>query len=247
MVEHTTFPNAPIVEALYDIRVELPKDFNFELLRDIYSETKNIFPILKEQKFVKGQLKLSPEGTSVGPSTVERRGLLANSSDNKKIVQYRVDGFTFNRLKPYDNWDSFSSEAKALWKKYYQKVKPLKITRIALRYINKIELPLPFSDFKEFILTAPGIAPKLPQGLSSFFMQLTIPSDEFKAMAIVNQTMENPTPNGKLPYIFDIDVYKLTNYTEDISEMWDEFNVLRDFKNKVFFESITEKTAELFK
>lgn len=247
MVEYTTFPNAPITEALFDIRVELPKDFNFELLRDIYSEVKDIFPILKEQKFVKGQLKFSPEGTSVGPSTVGERGLLAHSSDNKKIVQYRVDGFTFNKLKPYENWDSFSNEAKDLWKKYYQKIQPLKITRIALRYINKIELPLPFSDFKEFILTVPEIAHNLPQGLSSFFMQLTIPSEESKAMAIINQTMENPTPNGKLPYIFDIDVYKLTNYNEDIPEIWEEFNVLRDFKNKIFFESITKKTEEFFK
>ena len=59
--------------------------------------------------------------------------------------------------------------------------------------------------------------------------------------------MQPPTPNQKLPLIFDIDVWKLTNYKSDDEEMWKEFEKLRKFKNDVFFNSITEKTKELFK
>jgi uncharacterized protein (TIGR04255 family) len=59
--------------------------------------------------------------------------------------------------------------------------------------------------------------------------------------------MQKPTKTQKLPLIFDIDVIKKANYTKKESGMWNDFNLLRRFKNEIFFNSITEKTKELFK
>ena len=67
---------------------------------------------------------------------------------------------------------------------------PKKVIRLGLRYINRIEIPLPMRDFKDYILTVPEIAPGVPQGLERFFMRLVIPSDEAQAVAVVTQSME---------------------------------------------------------
>jgi uncharacterized protein (TIGR04255 family) len=78
-------------------------------------------------------------------------------------------------------------------------------------------------------------------------MQLVLPNNDIGATATIVQTMEKPTPEDKLPLIFDIDVWRLAKYTDNTATMWDEFEKLRDFKNNIFFSSITDKAKELFK
>ena len=134
-----------------------------------------------------------------------------------------------------------------LWELYNKVVKPISVDRIALRYINRIEIPLPFDDFSEYILTNPQIAPGLPQTLSHFLMRIEIPNDEIGAIAIITLTIKKPTETQKLPLIFDIDAIKAASYTDKKPDMWNDFSLLRHFKNEIFFNSITEKTKELFK
>jgi uncharacterized protein (TIGR04255 family) len=110
-----------------------------------------------------------------------------------------------------------------------------------------LELPLPFKDFKEYILTTPEISPALPQGLKTFFMRLEIPHESYQAVAIITETMEAPSSTLRLPVILDIDVIRETTVSPSSSEIWQVFEQLRDFKNEIFFNSITEKAKELFR
>ena len=88
-------------------------------------------------------------------------------------------------------------DAKQLWLHYVDLARPVSVARIALRYINRIEIPLPFEDYKEYVLTIPEIAPGIPQGLAHFFMRLEIPYPE-QFMAIITQTIDqgNMPPNA---------------------------------------------------
>ena len=163
------------------------------------------------------------------------------------MVQSRIDGFAFNKLKPYENWDLFRSEGRILWELYSEIVNPVKVIRIGLRYINRIEVPLPFKDFSEYLLTNPQIAPNLPQAVSHFFMRLEVPNPDIEATAIITQTMDKPTTAQRLPLILDIDVFRITEYLGKAENMWEDFEKLRDFKNDIFFNSVTEKAKELFR
>jgi len=199
-----------------DIRVELPKEIILENLEKFHDHetVKEHFPVKKKRESFKGGVKVSPGGKiSVLPTSGGPDGYLFQSPIEKKIVQARIDGYTFNKLKPYESWDSFRTEARKLWNIYFQITKPVRITRIALRYINRIEIPLPMNDFKEYVIT---------------------------------QTMEKPTENQRLPLILDIDVFSEISFINSDEEMWNKFEKLRKFKNDVFFDSITEKTKELF-
>jgi uncharacterized protein (TIGR04255 family) len=246
--EYTVFQNAPIAEALLDIRVELPEEITLAKLELFHDKIKERFPEKQQRISFQAGVKVSPEGTTTAlPASGGIDGYLFRSPHEKKIVQARLDGFTFNKLKPYNKWEVFRDEARELWDIYFQTTNPVRITRIALRYINRIEIPLPMKDFKEYILTTPEIAPKLPQILNHFFMQLIISNPDMQATAIISQTMENPTENQRLPLIFDIDVFQNTTYIGNKTEMWDEFEKLRIFKNEIFFNSITDKAKELFR
>ncbi|MHB8846286.1 MAG: TIGR04255 family protein [Nitrospirota bacterium] len=246
MVAYTIFPRAPITEALLDIRVELNKSFPLSDLEQLHQKIKDRFPDKQQRIAFQTNIKLAPSGPTAEIPSSQPDGYLFRSSATNKILQARLDGFTFNKLKPYQNWQVFKSEAQELWDLYYQCTKPLKITRLALRYINRIDLPVPFNTFKDYILTLPEVAPELPQALAGFFMQLTIPNSEKEATAVVNETIENVTGSQKLPLIFDIDVFREVSFMNNRADIWPIFDQLRDFKNDIFFSSITEKTKELF-
>ena len=244
-----TFPNAPITEAILDIKAKLPDGVGLNIFDEFQENIKDRFGDRKTKHSFQAEFRFSPGKDETTPLVPKDKieGYLFHCKNENKIVQARLDGFTFNKLQPYENWNKFHSEARELWELYSKIVKPISIDRIALRYINRIEIPLPFDDFSEYILTNPQIAPGLPQALSHFLMRIEIPNDEIKAIAIIIQTMQKPTESQKLPLIFDIDAIKKANYTEKESDMWKDFNLLRQFKNEIFFNSITEKTKELFK
>lgn len=244
-----TFTNAPITEAILDIKAKLPDGVGLNIFDEFQENIKDRFKNRKTKHSFEAVLKFSPGKDESSPITPKNRieGYLFESKNEKKIVQAGLNGFTFNKLQPYENWNKFHYEARELWELYSKIVKPISVDRIALRYINRIEIPLPFDDFSEYILTNPQIAPGLPQALSHFLMRIEIPNDEIEAIAIITQTMQKTTKSQKLPLIFDIDIIKTGNYSKKESEIWNDFNLLRHFKNEIFFNSITEKTKELFK
>lgn len=247
MKEVISFLNPPITEALLNIRVTLPKEVTIEQLAVFHEDIKTSFPTRKERYSGAFQIK-----TGVAPEIVTTSnridGFLFHSQEGKKIVQARLDGFTFNKLKPYSNWEDFSGEAKYLWGHYLAIAKPINVVRLALRYINRIELPLPFSDFREYVLTIPEIAPGVPNSLSGFFMQLSIPNPEINAQANIIETIERSIPEkGTLPFILDIDVFQNIILESSSEQIWEILNQLRHFKNQIFLNSLTSKAKELFK
>jgi uncharacterized protein (TIGR04255 family) len=248
MSEPTRFPNAPITEALLDIRVNLPGEVDLTQLATIQDLIKDQYPSRNERMFWQSNFQIAQRDLKISPPTGGPVGYAFTSRDGKQIVQVRKDGFSFSRLKPYEDWISLREEAKRLWQCYIQIASPTNITRLALRYINRIELPLPMRDFKDYILTVPEIAPNLPQGLADFFMQLIIPIPTMNAIAIVTETVDVPQNlSSVLPLIFDIDVFREAVFDLNSAEVWDTFEQLRELKNDIFFQSITERTKELFR
>jgi uncharacterized protein (TIGR04255 family) len=243
--EYPILTNAPIQEALLDIRAKLPQNTALNDLVRFHGQIKERFPNKKERvSFQSGFQVVDGKPVTMTPSGGPD-GYLFEAPKEKKIVQARLDGFTFNKLKPYENWITFRTEAQNLWNLYRTSANPERIIRIALRYINRIEIPLPIKDFKEYLLTVPEIAPTLPQGLSHYFMRLLIPNEKIRATATVTETMELMNLDKKLAIIFDIDVWMATDYPPDSTTIWDDLEKLRIFKNQIFFESITKKTKEM--
>lgn len=249
MTDVHIFPNAPITEAILDIHAKLPDGVGLNIFDEFHENIKDRYTDRETKRSFRTRLSFSP-GKDESISTIPKaktEGYLFHNKNENKIVQTRFDGFTFNKLRPYKNWKEFHSEARELWDLYDKIIKPISVERIALRYINRIEIPLPFDSFKEYILTNPQIAPGLPRSLSHFLMRIEIPNDAIGAKVIITQTIQKPTELQKLPLIFDIDVIKIKNYTENRSNMWNDFKLLRNFKNEIFFNSITKKTEDLFK
>lgn len=241
------FPKAPIAEALLDIQTTFPSPIEVARLESFHDAIRGQYPVKQPRTKWHGQIRVEQAAVE---QAVRRaaEGFMFKSEDGRRVVQVRQDGFTFNWLKPYETWEAFRDEARTHWERYRDTFRPEALTRLGLRYINRIELPLPFKDFREFVKTAPDIADGMPQGLSGFFMRLEIPDQERGLMAVVTETMEPPVDEGKrLPLIFDVDIVRSATFEPASPAVWETFERMRECKNTVFFASVTERTKEMFR
>ena len=245
--ERVVFPNAPITEAVIDFRVQLPEDFETTTLNFYSDFLEDRYPDKIIQRFIKGGIKITGSDEKQMDTTSGVKGLQFVSKKEKKAVQVQVDGFTFSKLKPYERWENFIADGRTFWNHYTTLTRPKSILRMSLRYINRIEVPFPFNNFNEYILTNPQIAPNLPQAVSNFFMRLEIPSPDIDALAIITQTIDSKYSDfSKVPLILDIDVIHSRELKPNDEKIWSIFEELHVFKNEIFFNSITEKARGLF-
>src|SRR5689334_7230430 len=103
MSQRPHLANAPITEALLDIQVQLPTRIKLGQLEAMHREIRDRYPNRRTRKRVEVNVQLESEVPVATPSPRED-GYLFQSGDGKRIVQARLDGFTFNQLKPYDTW-----------------------------------------------------------------------------------------------------------------------------------------------
>ncbi len=246
MGEARHYPKAPITEAIIDLRVEFAEDIDAATLKRVGDSVLADYPQQEELFEATGQFDVRP---GIGTSTSVHQhsaGYKASSADKKQILQSRRNGFTFSRLAPYDRWETFRNEARRLWKVYRETTAPSLISRLALRYVNRIDIPYQNVDLKDYFRTSPEIAPELPQELAGFFMQLQLPCPELNAYALLNQTTVPPAREGVVSVVLDVDLFRTQEPPQDEQAVWDYFETLHRGKNEVFEACITDSTRKLF-
>jgi uncharacterized protein (TIGR04255 family) len=243
------YDHAPITEALIDIRIEPPSGFGFEQLQPIKQHLSGDYP--HQQELQRGQAQLSIGEEIKAETSQEKWGLRCFSADGKQAVQAQTDGFTFSRLEPYETWEHLRDEAKRLWQIYRDHVKPAGIVRVAIRYLNQINLPGSSADPEVYLNTYPQLASNLPEELRQigpFSMTLRIPQPDLNGMLVINEALANKqTVKNTVPVILDLDLFVSTPKITDDGSLWDLLERLRERKNIYFEASITDKTRELIR
>jgi uncharacterized protein (TIGR04255 family) len=244
------YPNPPINEALIDIRVDPLPSSALTTLESLHGKIREDYPTKKARNRWEGAIEikddhlLSAAQRHLGPD-----GFLFHSQDEKQIVQYRLDGFTFNRLRPYpaQGWPVIRTEAQKLWQLYLHTVNPQRIVRIGLRYINQINVPARQIDLEDYLAEPPCIPRDLPQTLEHFLTRLVIPWPKLEAKAIITQSLVSPPIPDTTSFILDIDVLTESDRSPDTANVWEILEQFREFKNTIFKSSLTSKTEELFR
>jgi uncharacterized protein (TIGR04255 family) len=239
------YTKAPITEALIDLRVELPEGTGLAELLKIHDGLAASYPTKKDRIVAEVQGQIGIQGAAASARS-KRVGYLFASTDEKQVFQARLDGFTMSRLAPYESWEPFRDEARRLWDVYRAVAKPTRVTRLAVRYINRLDLPLPVDELKDYLRTFPEVSSDLPQDIAGYFMQLRIPQEDIRSLLLINQAIIDPAKQGVASVVLDIDVFRVDDLPADENGVWDFFEVLRRRKNDVFEACITDPTRELF-
>ena len=143
MTEYPTLKNAPITEALIDIRVKLPKEFDIEKFRSIHGKISAYYPDEQVRKMWEDTIAFK-KGERITTTSERIDAYRYISKDKTQIVQLRIDGFTFSKLKPYKTWEDLRDEAHRLWKMYtdivFLKLKEYRqnTTHLKQNYLQKL-------------------------------------------------------------------------------------------------------------
>jgi uncharacterized protein (TIGR04255 family) len=238
--------SAPVKEALIDLQFESPIEVTHidaiaDRVRERYSKKTDIW-----------QTVLGIGQTAGAQNTADNTllGRRLESEDGRFVLLMRRNGVAVSRLAPYIDWDELRNEAKTCWSTVLEVSGLPSVSRIAVRYINEIKIPLPIGDFDEFLTCPPIVPAALPQAISEFVTRVVIPDPENQTVSIVTQALQ-AAPSSKegkpvAPVILDIDVFRVGALSAAGDDIWVLLDILRKQKNKMFFEHLTEKAVEMY-
>lgn len=243
------YRNAPIVEMVLEIAVELsPRPPEIDLRR--FGEREKGFTFENELHQFESQFDFDASKPVLAASASTRQELLGyqfrNSADNR-IITVRFNGLSFSKLQPYSSWDEVRPEAEAVWARYAQTFPIQRILSLGVRYINRLDLPLPVENLKDWVLTGPDIAPGISQEIAGFTMELQLPQRDLgRTLATVRQAVVVPARKGVVSIALDIDLRRQLDATPaDSASLWTLIRDLHDRENVIFESSVTDRLRAL--
>lgn len=246
-MEYPRLSKAPVKEAIVDIRVQPNTTIDPDRLLKLHESFRADYPHVQVRSKWQGQLSFSPK---VGASSAEVKetgidGYIFSSADKLNVVQMRLDGFSYSRLAPYTEWKAIRPEANRLWDIYTAAIGGLTATRVAMRYINVLDLAGSPSDAEKFIEKSPTIPTSLESRLAGYFEQNFLEDVREGFRAVMIQAIQPPPVPSKFDYILDIDVF-LEAAPIPLDSIWSTLDKLRGYKNRLFFNTLKQTTWEKY-
>lgn len=238
----TIYTKAPIILAIIQLRYEKLENFDTKKIREIGQGIKKEFEFISDN--VTQNIKLDPKAeTKVSIDKSEINGVVFESSDKKKVLDVGTQRFSLElKESEYPGWESFSSELKKYWGLFSKHFGEIKLVGLSARFINKINLPNERFLLNKYFNTY--IHNNSDADISGFNM--TYQTFKGKNLANITHTLGQPIDNH-IPYFLDIDVIRLEKIESDEKVIWEVFDNIRQEKNSIFDNTLTEETKNLIK
>lgn len=255
MSEPVRYSNAPITEAIIDLRVTQAQGFSIDALAAIQEMVADRYPGQQSEYVYSGEFYVEEVGNPPKTeATQQHSGFRFISEDERQVFYARLDGFALSTRAPYENWEPFRDEARRLWRLYRSVTKVESVTRAAVRYINRID----FGDaaavnLEDYFRTYPEVSSGwLEKGsLNGFFMQLQLWQEDLNCWLVVNEATAPPPDPGTVSVLLDFDLFR-ERFEEpwradEDAAVWEFLERLRIRKNEVFEAGITGEMRRLIR
>jgi len=244
--------NPPIKEAIFAIYftdiIGVEKLNNFQVTDYVRTKYPIIKPNYKFQVTNKNPVSSNSNKPEIHTTHHQEGYTLQCESDGNNLIQVFPTHLSYHNFNKYAGWDSMYSELKEIWKVFCESVGKNNISRLNVRYINQLLLPLPLKNgFGDYIKLLPQIPSNLNQSVNNFFMQVNIPDASNEMQGTITETiLPNPKHPNSLNFLIDLSVLKQGPFECSGSKIWDSLTKMREFKNELFFSCITEEAENLF-
>ena len=243
-----TLKNAPIVEAVLDLDCDLLPSLDFASLQDAVKNTyRDRYPTLRPLFFQEAKI----ESKSDAPAEMSvRRGIQAFQcfdETEKQLVQVRAQGYSFNRLAPYTSMDDYLPEIERTWNLFLNLISPVQLRVVRLRYINRILLPLTNGQVELDQYLKMNLRPADNKLMMTGFLNQYAAVEKETGHEVNVVVTSQPPDNDRLPIIFDNCVACAAKVQpQDWTWILAKIQSLRDLKNRVFKNTLTETCLNLF-
>lgn len=240
------YNNPPIKEAIFTLH------FNENIDKDK-------LVLFRESEFVKTELSIispilnisllnqssSRQNQSLVTSQKEEGYTLKKSEEENNLVRVLPSHISYHNFNKYAGWEGMFSDLQKIWLEFCKVIGENALAKISVRYINQLALPNE-SEVSDYIKLLPSV-PNGINALNNFFIQIRVPSNDDILQGIITETMlPNVADEKNEIFLIDLTVSKSAMFECNSNDIWSSFNEIREFKNELFFNCITDKTIELF-
>jgi uncharacterized protein (TIGR04255 family) len=252
MAEECLLRKPPIVEALIDIRFNVPETTKLTDLRAVCEFFAGEFPTFEERKMGIAKIEFRrSEGIKVEAPPPEvshfvRNNGTTNSPATRSIAIQR-DGITISHISNYGGWNDIIALASRLFKQFIQVANPIATIGLGARYINKIELPLTTFDFDHYFTCGPKLPQSVPQVVFEFHYRTGVSGESPFLKAWINQYLTKKWTDHFPSVMLDIDVFQSDRYPPIWNDIAEPLEKIHDLKNRLFFGSLTDPALDAYK
>jgi uncharacterized protein (TIGR04255 family) len=250
-MERHRYKKPPIEEAVCDIQFAPGTDWDPTLPGRLFEKLKNTYHEKPRQMHVlESQFESAPaEGA---PSTLRHRvgklrvQLLAENGT--RIVGISQDQLSVHMLRPYTQWEDFRPRIMEALDAYREVATPEGVTRLGLRYINRIALDEGEPELKRYFQIPPkfpDVGP--PTKILAFFNRKEFEYLDKPIRIVVTFADVERRPSEKSSYMLDIDMIWIRE--DDPIPLADVPDIMEDVKTRhrqVFESLITDEMRRLF-
>jgi uncharacterized protein (TIGR04255 family) len=238
--------HAPIVEAVIHWRARAEQSFS----QTLRSELETKFPHYEchEQRELFIKAEVSAKGAAAPKTAVTENWdgfrLKGKDSADGYVVQFKLDGLVVSRLAPYQDWETFATEAMRWWESYLEIAKPAVIDRLGVRFINRMNLSegdSPSTFLKDHPRKPLDELLKSETFLYQDDYQVVGTPYRVKWVRTIQSNIE-----GEQSVLADIDVSCGVYAADDLSGLLGRLAEMRQLKDRLFFSSITSAAEERF-
>ncbi|MDR7153279.1 uncharacterized protein (TIGR04255 family) [Sphingobium xenophagum] len=240
--EDVLYPRAPIVEAVMELRFE---DVAVSRLRNAADAIQAQYENRETDKLFEGNLNFEARSSSFKEISDRFR---FSSWDQTDLLILTSQAAIWSRLAPYEGWAQFCGRIAEQLPKIYKNLGRPKLTRLGLRYINRIDVPLGADNvgYHENYLTFRIVADDILDPTDGFQWALTkkFPAQDL-AVNVQSANVVSELPRHSA-VSFDIDVFTLVDVPNQVDDILEKLGDMRRLKNEIFETGITDEARKLF-
>lgn len=251
------YPNSPIREVVCEFRYQEDGHWDGAAPGLVYAALRADFP----RRLTEDQPAISVAGSveppNVLPPQLQQLGLGlrvvthgplkfwrdGDDSGYFAVAPYRL---SLHHFQPYPSWEGLREIVNKGTNAYREVLKPSRVERIGLRYINEIKLGSPRVELEDYFDFHPLVGSNLPQDFSRFhcFVQLAF---EDNRDSLILQIGSKPDPIGEEAVIvLDLDYFLADPSKLKIEESTDWIEKAHANLESVFEGCLKDRVRELF-
>lgn len=238
MAEKYSVP--PIIECVVEFRFSSPT--TFDAIKKRETKLKRHYPDVTSSNF-SVTANITDKGVS---GTHDLVGLKFATFDQLQVMSVNVDLLTVAQLAPYPGWDVFRERVKRDLALYFDQFGRRQISRIGVRYINRIDVDASTAHVEQYLNVYPTLPLRETLGVSFALQSTHRLSDQRYFVTLQSATVESPVPK-MLSFLLDIDLFRTDDLPSRDEQIFELLEEMRTLKNSIFESSITDAARKLFK
>jgi uncharacterized protein (TIGR04255 family) len=247
-VTHPLYNRAPITEAVIEINFTNP--LGEELLASASKKFKSNYQNHQSVQSLDVAVQIDANQLDTPKTEIDKKlGHRLCSADMTELIVLWPTSFVISQLAPYPGWDVFFERFVRDWTTWKRNVDFKQVSRLGVRYINRIDIPMPKDgkplEFEAYL----NVYPKLPDLLgpvNAYAVQAGFPIDDIRCQLTLNSAVVPAPILDHVSFLMDQDIAREIDPPQSDEAIYALLNKIRVKKNEVFESCISNLARKLF-